>query len=857
MARVHSVPNLRPRIFKPLSGVALWLALLSISLVRTFAETGYETWLRYPAMSEAERRGYKAFPKLLYFNPESPVLKSAAAELSDAVSRMLGFQFRLTTDAGNEPCIVLASLRNLPDWLPQLSDTRMPHEGGFWLKTVPMKRGAHLVITGSDDREVLYGTFALLRKLALHEPIHNLDQKETPCAPVRFLNHWDNLDGSIERGYAGKSIFWEKNHVTSDFARLRDYARLMASVGINGCSINNVNADVRVLTPELLAQISGLANEFRNWGVRLLLSIDFSSPRKLGGLDTFDPLDPKVAEFWKNKVDEVYRFVPDLAGFILKADSEGRLGPSFYGRTHADAANVIARPLKAHGGLLFYRGFVYDHHMDWRNPKLDRAKAAYDNFKPLDGKFEDNVIVQIKHGPIDFQVREPASPLFGALEHTCQCVELQITQEYTGQQRHLCYLAPMWKEVLDFDLHARGGVTPVKNLVSGRTFRMPTGGFVAVCNVGRDTNWLGHDLALANLYSFGRLAWNPDLSAEKIAGEWTRLTFGHDRLVDRTVVDMELSSWPAYEHYTGPLGIGTLTDILGVHYGPGVESSERNGWGQWHRADERGVGMDRTVATGTGFIGQYSPSVAERFESLQTCPDDLLLFMHHVPYTHVLHSGKSVIQYFYDSHYDGAERAARLVKQWAALKGRIDDERFQSVLQRLQYQAGHALVWRDAVNSWFLKKSGIPDQRGRAGHFPGRIEAETMDLTGYSITDVKPWETASNGKALALPAGTDNGAAHFQFTGKTGHYDLAVQYFDLNGGVAGFDLFIAGQLVDHWVAGDALPSNRPDGHTSTRRTVRALMLQQGDEIRIDGSADGSDRAGLDYVELKPSRNGSR
>ena len=339
--------------------------------------------------------------------------------------------------------------------------------------------------------------------------------------------------------------------------------------------------------------------------------------------------------------------------------------------------------------------------MDWRDLKNDRARAAYDNFHDLDGKFDGNVIVQIKYGPIDFQVREPVSPLFGALHQTNEAIELQVTQEYTGQQRHLCYLAPMWKEVLDFDLHATAGPTPVKALVSGRVFHRPTGGFVAVTNVGLDENWLGYDLAMANLYSFGRLAWNPDLSARDMVTEWTRLTFGDDPRVVGTMVGMQMESWAAYEHYTGFLGVGGLTDILGPHYGPGIESSERNGWGQWHRADEHGIGMDRTVATGTGFIGQYSPEVAREYESLADCPDKLLLFMHHVPYTYVLHSGKTVIQHVYDSHYEGAAEAQSFAEGWKRLRGHVDEQRYQAVLARLEYQAGHAIVWRDAICSWF------------------------------------------------------------------------------------------------------------------------------------------------------------
>jgi alpha-glucuronidase len=587
--------------------------------------------------------------------------------------------------------------------------------------------------------------------------------------------------------------------------------------------------------------------------VKLFVSIDFSSPKKIGGLDTFDPLDPRVIEFWKKRTAEIYNAIPDFGGFVLKADSEGRLGPSAYGRTHADAANMLARDLQPHAGIIFYRGFVYDHHMDWRNLKNDRARAAYDNFHNLDGQFDDNVIVQIKHGPIDFQVREPASPLFGALEKTSEAIELQITQEYLGQQRHLCFLAPMWKEVLDFDLHAKGAGTPVKRLAAGKIFNRSLGGFVGVSNVGRDTIWLGSDLAMANLYAFGRLAWNPDLSSERIIDEWTRLTFGNNPRVVKTISQMELNSWRIYENYSGPLGAGTLTDIIGVHFGPGVESSERNGWGQWHRADTNGIGMDRTVATGTGLIGQYRPRVAQLYESLKACPDELLLFFHHVPYTYVLHSGKTVIQHIYDSHYEGVAQAEQLVEQWKSLKALVDEQRYQEVLERLEFQAGHAVVWRDSICQWFLKSSGIPDARGRAGHFPNRLEAENMQLDGYEITDVKPWETASGGKAVQCVSSNRAGSVSFRYTGKPGWFDLAVQYFDQDNGRSRYKLFVGKQLVDEWAADKDLPYNLPNGHTSTRRNVRGVALRPGDEIRIEAAADAGERACIDYVEIRPAR----
>jgi alpha-glucuronidase len=492
---------------------------------------------------------------------------------------------------------------------------------------------------------------------------------------------------------------------------------------------------------------------------------------------------------------------------------------------------------------------VYDHHADWTNPKNDRGRAAYDNFQPLDGKFDDNVIVQIKHGPIDFQVREPASPLFGALEKTNQAIELQITQEYFGQSRHTVFLVPMWKEALDFDMHVREGGTPVKALVAGKVFRRPTGGFVGVSNVGLDENWYGNHMSQANLYGFGRLAWNPDLSSQRIIDEWTRLTFGSDPKVVETIKAIQLTSWRTFENYTGPLGLQTLTDIVGDHYGVAVEASERNGWGQWHNADDKGVGMERTVAKGTGYIGQYRPAVAKLYESLETCPDDLLLFLHHVPYTYKLHSGKTVVQYIYDSHYAGAEAVGGWVRDWKALHGRVDDQRYYQVLAQLQYQAAHTEVWRDAVNDWFHRTSGIDDAKNRVGRHPGRTEAEAMTLDGYTVRDITPWETASGGKAIACPEAKCTAA--LRYAGAQGWFTLNVQYFDLNGAVSRFKLWVGTQLVDEWSASDHLPARKLDSSSSTRRVISGVALRPGDQIRVEGFPEGRELAALDYLEILP------
>ena len=827
----------------------LGLMLPVIATIGLRGETGSNAWLRYAELeSDGVRQYRESVPAVVTSIGASAVVENARNEVIRGVRGMLGRTLRVESRLPRENAIVLGTFDELRRTVPQFRLDSNLVDDAYWLKTVTDRDLRYTIVTAVNDRGVLYGAFALLRKMGLGEPIGELDEKSAPYAPVRWVNQWDNLDGTIERGYGGRSIFWDGGHVRDDLSRVSEYGRLLASVGINACAINNVNADRRILTPDLIPQIARIAEALRPWGVRVVISVDFGSPKTLGGLDTFDPLNAQVAAWWRARVDEVYSAIPDLGGFVMKADSEGRVGPSAYGRTHADAANVVARALKAHGGLVFYRGFVYDHHMDWRNLKNDRARAAYDNFHELDGRFDDNVVIQIKHGPIDFQVREPASPLFAALEKTNQAIELQITQEYMGQARHLVFLVPMWKETLDFDMHARSEGTPVKALAAGKTFARPTGGFVGVANVGLDDNWLGNHLSQANLYGFGRLAWNPDLSAQQIAREWSRLTFGNDPRVVETVAGMQLSSWRTYENYTGPLGLQTLTDIVGNHYGVAVEASERNGWGQWHRADEHGVGMDRTMATGTGYIGQYRPPVASMFESIETCPDDLLLFLHHVPYTHRLHSGTTVIQYIYDSHYDGADAVAAYVKDWKLLKGRVDDDRYKQVLAQLEYQAGHAEVWRDAVTSWFLRASGIPDAKGRAGHYPGRFEAESMSLEGYTVQDVTPWETASGGKAIVCHSARC--LASMRYDGAPGWYTLYVRYFDQNDGVSRFRLWIANQLVDEWAAADHLPTRKIDGSSSTRRVIRGIALRRGDQIRIEGIPDGGERAPVDSIEIQ-------
>ena len=534
-----------------------------------------------------------------------------------------------------------------------------------------------------------------------------------PDNPLRMFNHWDNMDGSIERGYSGRSFFFRDNKVIVD-ERTRDYCRLVSSVGINGVVINNVNvndAATWLITDKYLDRVKEIADIFAGYGIKLFLSLNFAASIELGGPDSADPLDEAVIEWWKAKIAEVYNKIPGLGGFLVKADSEGRPGPYTYGRTQADGANMLADIIKPYGGILIWRCFVYNCKQDWRDYKTDRARAAYDNFIGMDGDYHDNVILQIKNGPMDFQIREPVSPLLGGLTKTNQMLEVQIAQEYTGHQIDVCYLIPMFKEVLDFKTYCSPEKDTVADIASGRMMGNRNAGITAVCNTGDDENWTGSDLAAANLYGFGRLAYCTDLSAEEIAEEWIRQTFSNDREVVEIVSKILLGSREVYEKYTSPLGIGWMV-TPGEHYGPSVDGYEYSRWGTYHRADHLGLGVDRTDS-GTGYARQYYEPNASMYDNAETCPEELLLFFHHVLYTYRLKTGKTVIQHIYDSHFEGVEEVEGMIESWKRLEGKVDDKVFSAVIQRFDRQLDNAREWRDQVNTYFYRKSGIPDQKGR------------------------------------------------------------------------------------------------------------------------------------------------
>ena len=698
----------------------------------------YEAWLGYhtalPGGNGAARKAAPLWSRKIDVQEKHQVIDTALSELTEGLSKLYGEQPVIShsqtqsteTDQQRKPSIRLGT------WAGNgmvtgtfTEEERAAVQGeGFIIREDESLR--ELVIGSETPQGVLYAVFHLLRELTLQQwkkeevgSTVNGEKRllitEQPVNQLRMINQWDNVDGSIERGYAGRSIFYENGEFSQDLGRIRDYARLLASTGINAISINNVNVHKQeslFLTERYLGDVAKVAAEFRAYGIRLFLCANYASPIEVGGLQTADPLDQQVREWWNIQTAKVYAAIPDFGGYVIKADSENRPGPFTYNRDHADGANMLAEALRPFGGLVIWRCFVYNCKQDWRDRTTDRARAAYDHFKPLDGRFADNVILQIKNGPMDFQVREAVSPLFGAMENTNQVIEFQITQEYTGQQRHLAYLVPQWKEILDFDTYAKGKGSEIKRIADGSLYQRPYSGFAAVSNIGADASWTGHPLAQANLYGYGRLGWNPELSAESIADEWVRLTFGHDEQVVERVMGMLMSSLDIYENYTAPLGVGWMVNP-DHHYGPNVDGYEYSKWGTYHFADCHGIGVDRTVKSGTGYTSQYHPENAARYESLETCPDELILFFHHVPYTHVLHSGKTVIQHIYDTHFEGVAQAEALADTWRELEGKVDPDIFNKVAALQEEQAEHAKEWRDMINTYFYRKSGIQDEHAR------------------------------------------------------------------------------------------------------------------------------------------------
>jgi alpha-glucuronidase len=697
----------------------------------------YDCWLGYrPLAAVALTADERDLLSRVAAAGVSPVLRTAREELVRGLAALTGSEPLAVSGQSEQPHVLIAAPGSAAAEVAWAAAGRPASLQAGEAEVIAIAQVAEaggplrLVITGSTEAACLHAVFALLRRLRTGQAATGMRVAEATANKLRVINHWDNIDGTIERGYAGKSIFFADGQVTQDLRRVTDYARLLASVGVDAVSLNNVNvtrASARLLTPEHLPRLARLAEVFRRYGIKLFISISFASPMVLSGVRTADPLDEDVAAWWRRQVAVVYEHIPGLGGFVVKADSESQPGPHVYGRTQAEGANVLAAALAPYGGIVVWRAFVYNCFQDWRDRSTDRARAAYDTFLPLDGAFADNVIVQVKLGPMDFQVREPASPLLFALRETSAAIEVQITQEYTGQQKDLCFLHPQWHEVMNVPATAGGGAdgmggaggaggigpaTTLAGIVSGHPTGRPLGGIAGVANVGDDPSWTGHVLAQANLYAFGRLAWDPAIEPRAVAAEWATLTFGPAEPAFSAVTGMLLDSWHVYESYTAPLGVGWMVTPH-THYGPSVDGYEYSRWGTYHFADREGIGVDRTAATGTGYTAQYEATLAARYEDIASCPDALLLFFHHVPYAHRLKSGKTVIQHIYDSHFDGAVGARRLLETWLSLAGQVGKERFENVRHRLELQVTNAAEWRDVVNTYFARKSGIPDERGR------------------------------------------------------------------------------------------------------------------------------------------------
>lgn len=671
------------------------------------AETGYELWLRYAPVEEALLVSYRPVTASIVVESDDATAVIARDELRRGLASMLGTDVSVVPTVEADGAVVVGTPRTSPLVASLKWDERLAALGpeGFVLKTARVAGRQATVIASQTEVGVLYGTFYFLRLLATGEPLAGLDVEQRPRIQRRLLNHWDNLDGTVERGYAGRSLWnWEELPGRVD-PRLLDYARANASLGINGTVLNNVNASPQVLTSGHLLKVKALADAFRPYGLRVYLSVNFASPKVIGGFGTADPLEPAVAAWWREKAAEIYALIPDFGGFLVKANSEGQPGPLDYGRTHADGANLLADALKPHGGVVMWRAFVYDPDVD-----PDRVKRAYLDFVPLDGKLRENVFVQVKNGPLDFQPREPFHPLFGAMPKTPLAAELQVTQEYLGHSSHLVYLGTTWEEFFTSDTYASGPGSTVARVVDGSLHGYRDTAIAGVANTGSDRNWTGHLFGQANWYAFGRLAWDPDLGAAEIAVEWIRMTWGNDPAVVSTIRSMMLDSREALVDYSMPLGLHHL--IGGDHYAPMPENPDprRADWSAiyYHQADEWGVGFDRT-RSGSGAVDQYHAPLGERWGNPATCPPKFLLWFHRLPWDYRLpSSGRTLWQELVRRYTRGAEEAREIQARWVLLRGKVDEERYEAVAAKLRVQVADAEAWSAHCLRYFRRFSQRP-----------------------------------------------------------------------------------------------------------------------------------------------------
>lgn len=715
--RGHHPPSVAPRPCGRRRGGRLslfafgcWLAAL-LCLPAAQAEDGHDLWLRQAPVESGAAGDYRARLAQLVAPEATATQRVARDELLRGLGGLLGSAPTLAAAPDRDGTLLVGT----PASSPRIAKLRLELDGlgpeGYLIRSLRVDGHVATVVAANSDVGALYGAFHLLRLLQTRQPIDALDLRESPKVGLRVLNHWDNLDRHVERGYAGQSIWdWHRLPDWLD-PRYTDYARANASIGINGTVLNNVNANAQILTPAYLEKVEALAGVMRPYGIRVYLSARFSAPMEIGGLETADPKDPAVQRWWRAKADEIYARIPDFGGFLVKANSEGQPGPQDFGRSHADGANMLADVVAPHGGIVMWRAFVYsDEEPD------DRHKQAYTEFVPHDGEFRDNVLVQVKNGAIDFQPREPFHPLFGAMPKTPLMMEFQITKEYLGFATHLVYLGPMWEEVLRADTQAKGEGSTVAKVVDGSLEGHALSGMAGVANIGSDRNWSGSHFDQANWYAYGRLAWDPYLDARDIATEWVRMTFSNDPAFVGPVVGMMMGSHQAVVDYMTPLGLHHLMG-RGHHYGPApwVEGGPRADWTSvyFHRATKEGIGFDRTK-TGSDAVSQYAPPVAEAFNDPERVPEDFLLWFHHRGWTDRVSSGRTLWDELVHRYSRGVGEVQEMRTTWEGLADYVDPERHNQVARFLAIQQKEAQWWRDASIAYFQTFSGLPLPEGEA-----------------------------------------------------------------------------------------------------------------------------------------------
>ncbi|WP_368112114.1 alpha-glucuronidase family glycosyl hydrolase [Bacteroides nordii] len=693
----------------------IYIAALILCMPMLHAENGYDLWLRYQKVDNSQLlNSYSKTLAKLNFPVNSATLTEAKKELQQGLDGLLDTNLPETDGISKGTLLVgtpasskvLSGIHAITNEISGLGDE------GFLIKTLKVNGTPCTVIAARKDMGVMYGVFHFLRLLQTQSDIKELNITQMPKLQRRMLNHWDNLNGTIERGYAGYTLWdWQRLPGYID-PRYRDYARANASIGINGTVLNNVNANARSLTTEYLIKAAALADVFRPYGIRVYLTARFSAPKELRALNTADPLDPEVRQWWKDKVKEIYKYIPDFGGFLVKANSEGQPGPQDYKRTHADGANMMAEALEPYGGIVMWRAFVYEN-----SRNVDRAGNGYEEFKPLDGKFNKNVFVQPKNGPIDFQPREPFHPLFGAMPQTPLMLEFQITQEYLGYATNLAYLGPLFEECLDADTYTKGKGTTVANVLEDYNRSHGISGIAGVANIGTDINWCGHLFGQSNWYAFGRMAWNPKLSSEEVADEWLRMTFNNNTSFVNPIKEMMQQSRETVVNYRNPLGLNHIMNFA-THYGPGPWYKDPH-WDakDYHKADETGIGVDRT-SKGSNVVNQYAKPLAEILENLNTCPQKDLLWFHHLPWDYKMPSGKILWDELVAYYYKGVEEVRGMRKLWDSMEGKIDAERFNHVKQLLKVQEDEAIWWRDGCVLYFqtFSKRPIPSQHEHPKH---------------------------------------------------------------------------------------------------------------------------------------------